>query len=520
MFPQFQRVVTLTVMILLVTLFTWIYARERHQRVRLWMIGWICILIHFAGMALDSFGLIPPLLAIWLAYSTLIFGASSFYLSVSHTCTTRPRTVAFWAGLFLPALAYWTCLCFDAKAAWIYRSLLVALIASAFVLALDELRQSLRFAAEWMLLGLLPGIWVLSQAQNHPEYGIDYILFECFSFTAWRYWKHYHRLTPGVAVTSLAFFAWGLVFPIAELSAALGGTIPGDHVVWDLPKYFVAFGMIVTLFENQTEILQLEIAERRRAEDAAKAANEAKSIFLASMSHEIRTPMNGIVGMTDIVLDSELTEQQREDLEVVRSSAEALMMVINDILDFSKIEAGRLDLENIDFDLHNMVVETLRNLDLRAREKGLELNHYIGEEVPAWVNGDPGRLRQVLVNLAGNAIKFTDRGRVAVHVEKQVDSGTDAVLHFAVHDTGIGIPADKHQDIFEAFTQADVSTTRKFGGTGLGLAISARLVAMLGGRIWVESAPGNSGSIFHFTVRFGSVQRDAKLGTAVRAVAG
>jgi signal transduction histidine kinase len=519
MSPHFQRVLTLTVMILLVSLFTWIYSRERHQRVRLWMIGWICILVHFTGSTLESYALIPETLAAWLAYATLLFAASAFYLSVSHTCTTPRRTLVFWVGLFLPAIAYWTCQCLDVKAGWIYRGLLITLLTAGVSLASKDLRQSASFACQWGLLAIVPGIWVIVHADVHADYGIDFILFEAFSFTAWRYWKHYRRVTPGVVVTSFSFLAWGFVFPIGEIAQAFGSTIPGDHVVWDLPKYFVAFGMIVTLFENQTEILQIEIAERRRAEDAAKAANEAKSIFLASMSHEIRTPMNGIIGMTDIVLDSDLTDEQKEDLEIVRSSAEALMLVINDILDFSKIEAGRLDLENIDFDLHKTIGETMRTMSFRAHEKNLELMHVIAEDVPPFVNGDAGRLRQVLVNLVGNAIKFTDRGKVAVSVVRQPDSGDAAVLHFTVLDTGIGIPADKHRDIFEAFTQADVSTTRKFGGTGLGLAISARLVTMMGGRIWVESGLG-SGSVFHFTVRFGLVKRDAKLGAPARAIAG
>jgi signal transduction histidine kinase len=355
---------------------------------------------------------------------------------------------------------------------------------------------------------------------QHPEYGIDFILFECFSLTGWRYWRHYRRPTPGVLVTSLSFLAWGLVFPVAELGQALGSSIPGDHVLWDLPKYFVAFGMIVTLFENQTEVLQIEVAERKRAEAAARAANDAKSIFLASMSHEIRTPMNGIIGMTDLLLDSDLSEEQKDDLEMVRVSAEALMMVINDILDFSKIEAGRLELESIDFDPHETIRETIRTMSFRARQKNLELIDSINEGVPTLVTGDPGRLRQVLLNLIGNAIKFTDRGKVVVAVQQEQETDADAILHFSVLDTGVGIPIEKHRDIFEAFAQADVSTTRKFGGTGLGLTISARLVTMMGGRIWVESGEARNGSIFHFTVRCGRLKRDAELGAAVGAVAG
>ena len=291
------------------------------------------------------------------------------------------------------------------------------------------------------------------------------------------------------------------MFPIAEFLAAIHVNIPGDHVVWDLPKYFVAFGMIVTLFENQAEMLQLEIRERRRAEDAARAANHAKSIFLASMSHEIRTPMNGIIGMTEVVLESQLNTDQRDNLNIVRSSAESLLMVINDILDFSKIEAGRLEFESIRFNLHDHVGDMIRSMSFRAQQKGLELICDVRPGVPEFVMGDPGRLRQVLVNLIGNAIKFTQRGEVVVSVQTQTEDRS--ALQFTVSDTGIGIPKEKRDVIFEAFRQADDSTTRKFGGTGLGLAISARLVEMMQGKIWVEAGPHAVGCAFHFTARFG-----------------
>jgi CheY-like chemotaxis protein/nitrogen-specific signal transduction histidine kinase len=269
-----------------------------------------------------------------------------------------------------------------------------------------------------------------------------------------------------------------------------------------LPKYFVAFGMIVTLFENQTEVLQLEVAERKKAEQKANAANQAKSIFLASMSHEIRTPMNGIIGMTDLVLDTPLTTEQREDLSVVKSSAESLLSVINDILDFSKVEAGKMEFEQTPFDLYDLLGEMTRSLSYRAHQKNLELVPDIRSDVPLQLMGDPGRLRQVLVNLIGNAIKFTDQGEVVVMATLEADRPEGAMLHFVVNDTGPGVPEEKRRIIFEPFAQLDESTQRRFGGTGLGLTISSRLVKAMGGEIWVESGAQGRGSAFHFTACF------------------
>jgi len=309
------------------------------------------------------------------------------------------------------------------------------------------------------------------------------------------------RVVGVMAMFARAPMAEATVSALASVADGIAHSIERDHAETLMKHYARDLVEANARLEIQAAKLARTAEELALARDAAIESARLKSQFVANMSHEIRTPMNGIIGMTQLALDTNLTTDQQDFLGIIRNSALSLLTLINDILDFSKIEAGKLDLERVDFSLRQAVADSLRALTQRALEKGLKLECSIAPEAPELLVGDPGRLRQILLNLAANAVKFTDHGEILVRVVVNRLGETDATLQFSVSDTGIGIPKDKHDLIFQPFIQADGSTTRKYGGTGLGLAICRHLVKLLGGDIWVEGGAG-VGSVFTFTARF------------------
>jgi two-component system sensor histidine kinase/response regulator len=296
----------------------------------------------------------------------------------------------------------------------------------------------------------------------------------------------------------------------------VSATVETEHICKDGSRVPVLAGLAsLQTPDHQVIGILLDLTLLKRAQVAAESANRAKTDFLANMSHELRTPMNAVIGMIDLVLDTELTSEQREQLTIATSSADGLLDILDSILNLSKIEAGKLDLDVVDFNPQELIEGVGKTLASRAHEKGLELTCELEPDVPEWVSGDPTRLRQVIVNLLGNAIKFTASGEVGLRVSVTSLTSESVVLHFTVRDTGIGVPPEKTKLIFDAFSQADNSITRKFGGTGLGLTISSRLVELMGGRIWVESKPahgesnGQAVTKFHFTAQLRSVSSAA-----------